>query len=151
MNANVTSRSYANDREINKGTYAFDRKEHESALNKLRKQWREEFLERERMEKAGKELEREREKREQDERRKKKLLAFEDKTGERAVQREVNYKLKLERRAKTEAKLKQKENANERRSRWRNVELYAEAEKWITPETLDTRIEQALKRPERMY
>ena len=47
--------------------------------------------------------------------------------------------------------MKQKMAATERRSRWRNVELYAEAEKWISRDQLETRIEKALKSPERMY
>ena len=56
-----------------------------------------------------------------------------------------------EKRAKTERILKQKLAATERRSRWRNVELYAEATKWITREDLEKRIEKALNRPEGMY
>ena len=70
--------------------------------------------------------------------------------GNQALKKE-NDKRREEKRAKTERILKQKLAATERRSRWRNVELYAEATKWITREDLEKRIEKALNRPERMY
>ena len=147
----MTKRFYANDPTIEKGAYPIARKKHELELNALRKVWREEFEQKAREKREENERERERLHREQEERRKEKLHAFEDKTDERKLAKEQKKERRLKERAKTEHRLKQKMAATERRSRWRNVELYAEAEKWISRDQLETRIEKALKSPERMY
>ena len=144
-------RGYANDPTIDKGAFPALRKKHEAELNALRKQWREEFDRETRLKREEKEKEYEKKHREQDERRREKLAAFEDKTEERRRMRQHNYERRMKHRVRTEHKLKQKMAASERRSRWRNVELYAEAEKWIGREQLEKRIEKALNRPEKMY
>ena len=144
-------RGYANDPTIDKGAFPALRKKHEAELNALRKQWREEFDRETRLKREEKEKEYEKKHREQDERRREKLAAFEDKTEKRQRMRKQNYERRMKKRAHTEHKLKQKMAASERRSRWRNVELYAEAEKWIGREQLEKRIEKALNRPEKMY
>jgi len=144
-------RAYANDPTIDKGLFPSARKKHERELNAERKKWREEFeLEAEKR-REKKEKEDETKHRERDERRRLKATAFKNTTGEREALKKENDKRREEKRAKTERILKQKLAATERRSRWRNVELYAEATKWITREDLEKRIEKALNRPERMY
>jgi hypothetical protein len=144
-------RAYANDPTIDKGLFPSARKKHERELNAERKKWREEFeLEAEKR-REKKEKEDETKHRERDERRRLKATAFKNTTGEREELKKENDKRREEKRAKTERILKQKLAATERRSRWRNVELYAEATKWITREDLEKRIEKALNRPERMY
>ena len=147
----TTRRGYANDPTIGKGAFPAQRKKHEEELNALRKLWREEFEREDQLKREEKEKDYERKHREQDERRREKLAAFEDKTEERAKMRKANYERRMKKRAQTEHKLKQKMAASERRSRWRNVELYSEAEKWISREQLEKRIEKALNRPEKMY
>jgi hypothetical protein len=144
-------RGYANDPTISKGAFPALRKKHEAELNALRKQWREEFDLETRRKRDAREKESEKTHRERDERRREKLAAFEDKTEERRRMRQHNYERRMKHRVRTEHKLKQKMAATERRSRWRNVELYAEAEKWIGREQLEKRIEKALNRPEKMY
>ena len=146
-----TQRGYANDPTISKGAFPALRKKHEAELNALRKQWREEFDLETRRKRDAREKESEKTHRERDERRREKLAAFEDKTEERRRMRQHNYERRMKHRVRTEHKLKQKMAASERRSRWRNVELYAEAEKWIGREQLEKRIEKALNRPEKMY
>lgn len=144
-------RAYANDPTIDKGLFPSARKKHERELNAERKKWREEFeLEAEKR-REKKEKEDETKHRERDERRRLKATAFKNTTGEREALKKENDRKREEKRAKTERILKQKLAATERRSRWRNVELYAEATKWITREDLEKRIEKALNRPERMY
>ncbi|CAL6351912.1 unnamed protein product [Bathycoccus prasinos] len=144
-------RAYANDPTIDKGLFPSARKKHERELNAERKKWREEFeLEAEKR-REKKEKEDETKHREREERRRLKATAFKNTTGEREALKKENDKRREEKRAKTERILKQKLAATERRSRWRNVELYAEATKWITREDLEKRIEKALNRPERMY
>jgi len=145
------TRGYANDPTISKGAFPALRKKHEAELNALRKQWREEFDLETRRKRDAREKESEKTHRERDERRREKLAAFEDKTEERRRMRQHNYERRMKHRVRTEHKLKQKMAATERRSRWRNVELYAEAEKWIGREQLEKRIEKALNRPEKMY
>ena len=147
----LLKRFYANDPTIEKGAYPIARKKHELELNALRKIWREEFERKAREKREENERERERLRREHEERRKEKLHAFEDKTDERKLAKAQKNERRDKKRAKTEHRLKQKMAATERRSRWRNVELYAEAEKWISRDQLEMRIEKALKSPERMY
>lgn len=144
-------RAYANDPTIDKGLFPSARKKHERELNAERKKWREEFEREAEKRREKKEKEDETKHRERDERRRLKATAFKNTTGEREALKKENDKRREEKRAKTERILKQKLAAMERRSRWRNVELYAEATKWITREDLENRIEKALNRPERMY
>ena len=120
-------RAYAND-QPSTGLFPSARKNTSENSTQRGRKWREEFeLEAEKR-REKKEKEDETKHRERDERRRLKATAFKNTTGEREALKKENDKRREEKRAKTERILKQKLAATERRSRWRNVELYAESD-----------------------